>query len=264
MRGLAALGLVGMLVAGIARAAGPEDAAEADEKAPMRRGLVADEPAWKWSGETLGAGTWVAGLRVVALGVADGFDVGVESTNLLLGHYNLRARVAVVEGPRPAVALDGGLGLVTALAVARLFIPGWRARPTLLVADLGLPITVPLAPGRFVTVRPWVGAAAGEVAPDDRGLSTLLGRAALTGGGAEATAEVHLERRLAVAGWQSLAVDTFGGGLRLSSQTGAALVLATGPVRLNLGLGALVIADLRGEGGTQTLPVPAIDVWARF
>lgn len=256
---------VGVLVG--ASAAAEEPAPAEDAPARIRRhGLDDREPAYKWSAPTLAEGDWVIGLSVVAHGVDESVTVGVESTNVLLGHYNVRARMGLgdPDPSGPIASLEAGVGVFTSLALAGLFVPNWEGRPPLAVVDLAVPITWTPRAGTFVTLRPWAAAAAGRVDDEDRRLAALIGRPALSGGGLEVLVEGHLSHRVGLAAWGDVGLDAFGGGARLGTRNGGALVLASGPVRLNVGIGLAATVDLTDGTGVRLQPVPAIDLWVRI
>lgn len=243
---------------------GPAALADDDsETRTLRQGFVDDEPTFKWSAPVLDRGGWVVGLNHVAYGIDDRVTLGVEATNLLVGHYNLRARVELANRG-VAASVDGGIGLATPIALAAILVPDFRGSTTLLLVDVGVPITWTPEAGRFVTLRPWFAAAAGRVGADDESLSLLLGRPVLTGPGVTATGEVHLARRVGLAATQDVGLDLFGGDLTIGSRTGAAVLLATGPVRVNLGLKVTVEVDLTGRTAVRPGLGPAIDVWVRL
>lgn len=265
VRAIAVLGVLAASSGGASQAWAVEPTAEAPPRA-RRHGLDDTEPAFKWSAPTLAEKEWVIGLRTVAYGVDDSVTVGVESANVLLGHYNLRTRVALGEpgADGPSASLEAGVGIFTSLAVAGLFVPNWDGRPPLAVVDLAAPITWTPRSATFVTLRPWAAAAAGRVEDDDRRLAALIGRPALTGAGAELLVEGHLSHRVGMAAWGDVGVDAFGSGARLGTRNGVALLVASGPVRLNVGIGLAATFDLTDGAGVQLQPVPAIDIWVRL
>ena len=228
-----------------------------------RRGLVDDEAIIKWSAHTLEREGWVVGLNLVAHGLTDDLTLGVRASDVVLGHYNARVRARLGHNVDRVVSLDAGAGLVTPLGIAFLAVPSTGPPSPLAMVDVGLPITWTLATGRFVTVRPWLALSAGRVDHDERTLPLILGRAALTGPGVQVIAEGHLAPRIGVVGSVDVGLELFGGDPAFASTTRIAMLLATGPVRANLGFGLVLGVDRTGSVTPPTF-VPAIDIWVRF
>jgi hypothetical protein len=63
---------------------------------------------------------------------------------------------------------------------------------------------------------------------------------------------------------QDVGLEVFGGAVELHSRTGAAVLLATGPLRANLGLKVFFAVDMEGRAPVQPGLGPAIDVWVRL
>lgn len=236
--------------------------AHAQDEPRFRRGLLDDEPIYKWSAPPLDEGGWVIGLSTVAYGVTDEVTLGIRASEAVLGHYNAHVRLGLGAQEQPRVSLDAAVGVLTPVAIARLFVPQWEASSLLLSAELGVPMTWTIGTGRFVTFRPWFGATVGKVEADDDQLTLLIGRPLLTGPGASVIAEGHLAKRLGVVGSLDAGLELYGGQPGLALRPKAAAVLATGPLRVNLGLGVGLKLD-RDDPLRADLQ-PAIDVWVRL
>lgn len=257
--------LLAVCLAHGARAAEPaaDDAPDSGEKR-RRRGFLDDEAMIKWSGQTLREDEWVVGLTLVAHGLTDELTLGTLAGDLLLGHYNARLRARVGHRPgRRVTSVDGGAGLVTPLGLALLAVPGVEPPATLATADVGLPITWTVATGRFVTVRPWLALSVGGVDDDARStLPLILRRPAFTGPGVTLTGEGHFARRVGAVASLDLGLELYGGEPAFGSTTRVAVLLATGPLRAQLGFGLVLGVDRFGE--VQLGAVPAADIWVRF
>lgn len=236
-------------------------AAHAREPMP---GLLEDEPVYKWSAPTLDGGEWIAGVQVVAHGLSDDLTLSTDASSLVLGFYNARARLALPEIFGGRASIEAGAGLLTPVALARLAVPGWRSRPALAIFDVSGAVTLQPAPGRLVTVRPWLSIGVGRLTGDDAGTVALLGRTAVSGGGLRGTLEVHFARRVGFVVGEDLGLDGHGGYGRLVSRTTGALLFGTGKLRANVGLGLVVALPVSDRGAPVLRPVPAFDVWGRW
>ncbi|MFK7927761.1 MAG: hypothetical protein AB8H79_06215 [Myxococcota bacterium] len=238
-------------------------AARADDTdAGLRHGLVDGEPVFKWSAPPLDEGGWVIGLGTVAYGITDEVTVSVRSSELVLGHYNGHVRAGLGTQEQPKVSVEGGVGVLTPVALARLFVPAWETRSLVLSSELAVAMTWTQGDTRFLTVRPWFALAAGRVEDDDEQLTLLLGRPVLTGPGISALAETHISKNLGLVGSLDLGLELYGFEPGVAVRPRGAAVLATGPLRVNLGLGVGVYVD--NDGALRSDLQPALDIWVRF
>jgi len=233
-----------------------------DSDAGRRRGLVDGEPVFKWSAPPLNEGGWVIGLVTVAYGVTDEVTVSVRSSELVLGHYNGNVRAGLGTQEQPIVAIEGGVGILTPVALARLFVPAWETRSLVWSSDLAVAMTWTQGQTRFFTVRPWFALAAGRVEEDDEQLTLLLGRPVLTGPGVSAIAETHLSPHLGLVGSLDVGLELYGLQPGAAVRPRGAAVLATGPLRVNLGLGVGIYVD--NDGSLRSDLQPALDIWVRL
>lgn len=217
----------------------------------------------KTSAHTLRKEEWVVGLTLVAHGLTDDLTVGTYASDLLLGHYNVRARYRLGHTEDRVFSFDVGGGIVTPLGIGFLAIPSVQPPSFLATVDVGLPITWTIGTGRFLTLRPWLAGSAGGVDDDERStLPLILRRPAFTGPGLTVTAEGHFARRIGAMASVDVGLELFGGEPAFGSTSRVAVLFATGPLRAQLGFGLVIGVDRFGS--VRTGAVPAADIWVRF